>query len=146
VLPRVAWQWQTIGVPAPLSILITFGVIACLAIVLRWTYGSDASERHYPPPPGEEPAPPRTITPVHDILAAEAAGEDLSDEWATLTEDEGYGLLRTVLATDDAEQASVARAVLRGSGIRCTTTTRPDGRTAVLVFAEQLDQARRLVG
>jgi hypothetical protein len=146
VLPRVAPQWQTIGVPAPLSILITFGVIACLAIVLRWTYGSDASERHYPPPPGEEFGGPRTITPVHDVLAAEAAGEDLSDEWATLTEDEGYGLLRTVLATDDPDQAAVASTLLRGGGIRCTTTTRPDGRTAVLVFGEQLDQARRLVG
>jgi hypothetical protein len=143
VLPRVAWQWQTIGVPAPLSILITFGVIACLAVVLRWTYGSDG-ERDYPPPPGEPAAPPRTITPVHDLLAAEVAAE--LDDWPTLTEDEGYGLLRTVLASNDPVRVGTVRALLRGSGIRCTVATRPDGRTAVLVFAEQLDRARRLVG
>lgn len=143
MLPLVARQWQTIGVPAPLSILITFGVIACLAIVLRWTYGSDASERHYPPPPGDELAPPRVITPAHDILGD---GSLVPDEWVTVTDDEGYGLLRTVLATADPRQAAAVRVLLRDSGIRSTVATRPDGRTAVLVFGEQLDQARRLVG
>lgn len=145
MLPPVAPQWQTIGVPAPLSILITFGVIACLAVVLRWTYGSDASERYYPPPPGDEPGPPRVVTSMHDFLGPEE-GETVPDDWATLTEDEGYGLLRTVLATADPAQVAAARALLRDSGIRCTVATRPDGRTAVLVFGEQLDQARRLVG
>lgn len=141
-------------VPAPLSILIAFGTIACLAIVLRWTYGSDTSDRRlreadrapagfgspmFGAQPPERPEP--------EIDPARAAAHDVLPEPAedVVGVDEGYGLLRTVLSCGDAEEAGAVRATLRAGGVRSTIAPRADGRVAVLVFGDQWDQARRLV-
>lgn len=55
------------------------------------------------------------------------------------------GLLRPVAGTASAGQANALRAVLSDAGIRSTTAVRRDGRVEVLVFADDLDRARRLV-
>jgi hypothetical protein len=57
-----------------------------------------------------------------------------------------YGLLFPAAVTDDAEVATEIRRLLADAGIRATQTVDTDGRTAVLVFAEELEAARRLVG
>jgi hypothetical protein len=59
---------------------------------------------------------------------------------------EDYGLLCTVAITAD-EQAAIAVAVrLAGAGIRATLATGSDGGVRVLVFEDQIEAARRLVG
>lgn len=126
-LSPLAAQWQTGGVPAPLSILVALGIIACLAIVLRWTYGQDSSDQRYPAP-----------LPTDDEPA----------ELAGLVEPD-YGLLRSVVVTIDPDHADLVRLMLAQGGIRSTTARRPNGpytEYVVLVFGDQLDQARRLVG
>lgn len=139
--------------PAPLSILIAFGLIAGLAIVLRWTYGSDATERRYrvhdepTTPPVDEPAdeldmladgPPDGR---HDALDPATADELLA---STDPADEPFGLLRSVLVAADRPQAEAVRDVLGDAGIRATVAETGDG-IRVLVFPEELDAARRLV-
>jgi hypothetical protein len=57
-----------------------------------------------------------------------------------------YGLLRPAAVTIGPETADEIRRLLRDAGIRATQTYDRDGRTLVLVFAEELDEARRLVG
>jgi hypothetical protein len=59
---------------------------------------------------------------------------------------EDFGLLSPAALTDDAELAEDVRAMLTDAGIRSTCAQRRDGRVAVLVFAEQVEEARRLVG
>ncbi len=145
--------------PAPLSILIAFGLIAGLAIVLRWTYGSDPVEhrgQELPTDPlvDEEPAngagPATRSTPApeqlpdggHDALDPAPADGHID---AAESEDEGFGLLRTVLLTEDERQASLVREILQDAGIRSTISIQGSG-IAVMVFSDQLDHARRLVG
>jgi hypothetical protein len=151
----MAPQWQTDGVPAPLSILIAFGVIAGLAVVLRWTYGSDMTDRRYQlsPADGDEPADTGPDDPIDSDLESVPDGRhDTIDPAPSHDESEGsaddldagYGLLRTVLIVDDSRQAEGARDVLRTAGIR-STTARRSGAVRVLVFVDQLDEARRLV-
>ena len=60
--------------------------------------------------------------------------------------DEGFGLLRTAALADDPPTADRLRDVLAGGGVRSTSATGPDGRIHVLVFADELATARRLVG
>ncbi|MCO8272100.1 hypothetical protein M1L60_16015 [Actinoplanes sp. TRM 88003] len=55
-----------------------------------------------------------------------------------------YGLLRPAAVTADAEIADEIRRRLGDAGIRATQTYDRDGRTVVLVFADQLEEARRL--
>nr|WP_296063940.1 hypothetical protein [uncultured Actinoplanes sp.] len=57
-----------------------------------------------------------------------------------------YGLLFPAAVAEDAEVAAEIRRLLADAGIRATQAVEPDGRTAVLVFAEELEVARRLVG
>ena len=57
-----------------------------------------------------------------------------------------YGLLFPAAVTDDTEVAAEIRRLLADAGIRATQAVDADGRTAVLVFAEELETARRLVG
>jgi hypothetical protein len=59
---------------------------------------------------------------------------------------EDYGLLRPAAVTDDPRLAREIRVLLAAAGIRATQAVGPDGRLAVLVFPEELDAARRLVG
>ena len=65
---------------------------------------------------------------------------------AIFAEPDDYGLLRAAAVTDEPDTADEIRALLAAAGIRATHAVRPDGRTAVLVFAEHVDEARRLVG
>ena len=59
---------------------------------------------------------------------------------------EDYGLLCPAAVTEDTEVADEIRRLLTNAGIRATHATCRDGRTAVLVFAEEVEVARRLVG
>lgn len=60
--------------------------------------------------------------------------------------DDDFGLLCPAAVTDDAEVADEVRQVLIEAGIRATQAVDRDGRVAVLVFADQVEEARRLVG
>ena len=74
------------------------------------------------------------------------------DDWdagaglAIFAEPEHSGLLDTAAITDDREIACEMLLLLRAAGIRATHAIRADGRVAVLVFPEHVDEARRLVG
>jgi hypothetical protein len=57
-----------------------------------------------------------------------------------------YGLLVPVATCRDRVDADLVREHLATAGIRATLTAAPDGRVKVLVFADALDRARRLVG
>jgi hypothetical protein len=59
---------------------------------------------------------------------------------------EDYGLLCAAAVTEDADVAHEIRRLLGNAGIRATHAVGRDGRTAVLVFAEEVEVARRLVG
>ncbi|GAA2705618.1 MULTISPECIES: hypothetical protein [Actinoplanes] len=61
-------------------------------------------------------------------------------------EQEDFGLLCAAAVTDEPEIADEIRQMLSDAGIRATHATRRDGRVCVLVFAEELEEARRLVG
>ena len=139
--------------PAPVSILIAFGLIAGLAIVLRWTYGSDLAERRYRVSPSDdEPVAPSPAGPSQDVPpvpdGTHAALEPLPQDRvvdAAESLDEGSGLLRTVLVAETLRQATLVREVLGDAGIRSTIST-ANGQSRVMVFVDQLDKARRLVG
>jgi hypothetical protein len=60
--------------------------------------------------------------------------------------DDDFGLLCPAAVTDDAEVADDIRQVLIEAGIRATLAVDRDDRVAVLVFADQAEAARRLVG
>jgi hypothetical protein len=62
------------------------------------------------------------------------------------SEQEDYGLLSPAAVTDAPEVADEIRRLLSDAGIRATQATRRDGRVCVLVFAEEVEEARRLVG
>jgi hypothetical protein len=59
---------------------------------------------------------------------------------------EDFGLLAAVATVDSAEQADRVRALLSDAGIRATASLGADARYRVLVFASELEQARRHVG
>lgn len=61
-------------------------------------------------------------------------------------EPEDYGLLSPAALAEDAEVAQEVRRLLARVGIRSTVATGRDGQVRVLVFAEEVDVARRLVG
>jgi|GEM_PF-1268859 len=71
---------------------------------------------------------------------------DLYAGLAIFGEAEDYGLLCPAAATDDAGIADKIRTLLATAGIRSTSAIRSDGRLLVLVFPEEVDEARRLVG
>jgi hypothetical protein len=54
-----------------------------------------------------------------------------------------FGLLRPASTVDDRATAKALARTLKDAGIRATIGTAPDGRYHVLVFATQLDRARR---
>jgi hypothetical protein len=56
-----------------------------------------------------------------------------------------YGLLRTVSMVGDLAFAREVRDRLRHYGVRATLATGPDGMVRILVFADELDRARRLI-
>ncbi|HEX8631071.1 MAG TPA: hypothetical protein VF755_23180 [Catenuloplanes sp.] len=61
-------------------------------------------------------------------------------------EPEDYGLLSAAALAEDAEVAQEVRRMLAAVGIRSTIATGSHGQVRVLVFAEDVDVARRLVG
>ena len=69
-----------------------------------------------------------------------------ADGLAIFQEPDDYGLLCPAAVTDDPAVADEIRRLLGDAGIRATQTVGCDGRTAVLVFAEEVAEARRLVG
>jgi len=75
------------------------------------------------------------------------AREDAAaDGLAIFGEPDDYGLLCPVAITDDPGVAEDIRRLLGDAGIRATQAVDRDGRVAVLVFAEEFEVARRLVG
>ena len=64
---------------------------------------------------------------------------------AIFAEPEDYGLLCPAAVVDEPEIADDVRRLLADAGIRATRAVRHDGRVAVLVFAEHLEAAKRIV-
>jgi hypothetical protein len=67
------------------------------------------------------------------------------DGLAIFGEPNDYGLLCPAVITEDPSVAYEIRQLLDEAGIRATHAVDPYGRTAVLVFAEEIEAARRLV-
>jgi hypothetical protein len=60
--------------------------------------------------------------------------------------DDDFGLLGVAGVVESDDEAETVRAVLADAGIRATTSRKADGRVRILVFASELEQARRLAG
>ena len=86
---------------------------------------------------GLQPTVPQDRDPLRDAYV---------DGLTIFGEREDYGLLYPAAVTEDPEVADEIRRLLSEAGIRATTTIRRDGRVSVLVFAEEVEEARRLVG
>ena len=65
---------------------------------------------------------------------------------AIFREPDDYGLLCPAAVADDPAVADGIRQLLADAGIRATQAVGRDGRTVVLVFPEEVAEARRLVG
>jgi hypothetical protein len=133
------------------EILIAFAMVGLLGLILRFTFGRDSSsgtdarredssldlsEDAYVVV-SEEPTPRSLLAPVTpQAPPAPSGGEDADD----------FGLLAPVAVTDDADEAARLKARLAEAHIRATTTQGADGRYRVLVFATELDRARRVGG
>ncbi|MCW2502522.1 MAG: hypothetical protein JWO79_806 [Actinomycetia bacterium] len=61
-------------------------------------------------------------------------------------DDGDFGLLRELAIVRGQAEANALRAVLGDSGIRSTTAPSPGGTVVVMVFAADLDRARRAAG
>jgi hypothetical protein len=96
--------------------LIAFALVGVLAGVLSWSFDGEPD-------------------PLDDLYPG---GLDL------LGPGDDYGLLCPAALACDPDTADDVRRLLGQAGIRSTHGTRPDGRIAVLVFPEELDEARRL--
>jgi hypothetical protein len=68
------------------------------------------------------------------------------DGLAIFGEPEDFGLLCPAAVTDDPDVSEEIRRMLADAGIRATSALRRDGRFLILVFPEEVDEARRLVG
>jgi hypothetical protein len=64
---------------------------------------------------------------------------------AIFREPDDYGLLCPAAVTGEPDVADEIRGLLSKAGIRSTQALSADGRVAVLVFPEELEEARRLV-
>src|SRR3954453_18869547 len=83
---------------------------------------------------------------LHWTLAAEDSGDRYNDGLAIFGAPHDYGLLSPAAVTDDPGLAGEIRQLLGDAGIRATQSVGRDGRMAVLVFVEEVEEARRLVG
>ena len=81
---------------------------------------------------------------LHWTLTRDA--DAYADGLAIFRERDDYGLLCPAAVTDDPEVADEIRRLLGDAGIRTTQALDREGRLAILVFAEELEEARRLVG
>jgi hypothetical protein len=131
------------------EILIAFAMVGLLGLILRFTFGRDhtadagradgsldLSDDSYVVV-SEEPA----ATP---LLAPSAPPAPKAPPVDASSDD--FGLLAPVAVTDDADEAARLKARLADAHIRATTTQGTDGRYRVLVFAAELDRARRVGG
>lgn len=59
--------------------------------------------------------------------------------------EEDFGLLRVAAVADDRAGADVVRGLLARAGIRATVAAEADHRVRVLVFTDDLEQARAVV-
>jgi hypothetical protein len=71
--------------------------------------------------------------------------ENAPDGLAIFGDPDDYGLLWPAAVTDEPEVADEIRRLLSEAGIRATKAIRRDGRVSVLVFSEEVEEARRLV-
>ncbi|MEU4619080.1 hypothetical protein AB0G04_03740 [Actinoplanes sp. NPDC023801] len=71
--------------------------------------------------------------------------ETAPDGLAIFGDPDDYGLLWPAAVTDAPEVADEIRRLLSEAGIRATKAIRRDGRVSVLVFSEEVEEARRLV-
>ncbi|GLY99707.1 hypothetical protein [Actinoplanes sp. NBRC 103695] len=74
--------------------------------------------------------------------------EQADDPYGSLSifaDPDDFGLLCAAAVTDTPDEADDIRLLLADAGIRSTLGLRRDGRYAVLVFAEELEAARRLM-
>ncbi|BEL11616.1 hypothetical protein Q0Z83_098070 [Actinoplanes sichuanensis] len=78
-------------------------------------------------------------------LQPTVAPETAPDGLTIFGEPDDYGLLWPAAVTDEPEVADEIRRLLSDAGIRTTTAIRRDGRVSVLVFSEEVEEARRLV-
>lgn len=102
--------------------LIAFSVLGGLALILRWAFRAEQ----------------RTAPQDVDWIAWDDA------PWPPGTRD--YGLLRDVAIVNGPAAADTLRDALALVNIRTTVVIEPDGRVRVLVFDDELDQARRVLG
>jgi hypothetical protein len=77
---------------------------------------------------------------------AREEGDRYADGLAIFGEPDDYGLLCPAAVTDYPDVADEIRRLLGDAGIRATQAVGDDGRTVVLVFGEEVEEARRLVG
>jgi hypothetical protein len=107
-------------------------MIGVFGLVLRWTFARDrrASEAWPPPSP---PSSGRAAPAVVKAVAAVPPAED-------------FGLLAPVAVVDTEDEAAQVRDLLTAAGIRSTQNVTNSGRLRVLVFAAELDRARRVSG
>jgi hypothetical protein len=68
------------------------------------------------------------------------------DGLAIFGDPDDFGLLCPAAVTDDLDVAEEIRTLLGDAGIRATSAIRRDGRFVILVFGEEVEEARRLVG
>ena len=68
------------------------------------------------------------------------------DGLAIFGDPDDFGLLCAAAVTDDPDVAEEIRRLLGDAGIRATAGLRRDGRYLILVFGEEVEEARRLVG
>ena len=109
--------WYLIGPP------IAFALIGLLGTIL-WRLG-----------PQQETG--REQDPLDDLRP---------DGQATFADPDEYGLLCPAALTEDPGVTEEIRRLLCDAGIRATSAMRRDGRFLILVFAEDVERARRLVG
>jgi hypothetical protein len=79
-------------------------------------------------------------------FAHEDGNDRYADGLAIFGDPDDYGLLCPAAVTDDPDIADEIRRLLGDAGIRATQAVDDDGRMAVLVFVEEVEEARRLVG
>ncbi len=118
------------------EILIAFGMVALLGLILRFTFSREL-------PRGTEEA--VFAEPDDDFRLDDLVSQHPASTPAVAQGDD-FGLLAPVAVTDGPDEAELLKARLADAGIRATTTRGRDGRYRVLVFASELDRARRVGG
>lgn len=143
------------------QLALVFGLIALLALVLRWTFSRDSGLPHRRPRRlfGRRDVPgtlPPTASPISPAAAPRAStgspttGTSARSSSATSGSSssrtsEDYGLLAVAADVATAEEAAAVRRLLTEAGIRNTSTV-SGGRHKVLVFGHELMRARRVAG